>query len=80
MRNIVLLYILSTLNSKCFFALVKRDRVGTVNTKKIYTLKYKIVLFGPIGGTVCLINTVKKRKEVEFLLNYLSIYNYKSFI
>ena len=63
------------LDYKCFFALVKRDRVSTVNTRKIYILKCGIVLFGPIGGTVCLINIVEKRKEVEFLLNCFSTYN-----
>ena len=71
---------LSVLDSKCFFALMKRDKVGTINTKKIYTLKCGIVLFSPVGGTVYLINTVKKRKEVEFLLNCLSTYNCESFI
>ena len=71
---------LSVLNFKYFFILVKRDRIGTVNTKKIYTLKCGIVLFSPVGGIVCLINIVKKRKKVEFLLDCLSIYNCKSFI
>ena len=68
------------LNYRCFFTLIKRDRVNTINIREIYILKYKIVLFGPAGGTVCLINTVKKRKKVKFLLNCLSIYSRKSFI
>jgi len=71
---------LSALNYKCFFTLIKRNRVGTVDTGMIYTLKCGIVLFGPTGSIVCLINIVKKRKEVEFLLKCLSTYNYKSFI
>jgi len=71
---------LSALNYKYFFALIKRNRVSTVDTRTIYTLKYRIVLFSPIGSIVYLINTVKKRKKVEFLLDYLGIYNHKSFI
>jgi len=68
------------LNYKYFFTLIKRNRVGTIDTGIIYTLKCGIVLFGPTGNIVYLINTVKKRKEVEFLLNCLSTYNRKSFI
>ena len=71
---------LSTLNYECFFALIKRNRVGTIDIRIIYTLESKIVLFGPKGGIVCLINIVEKRKEVEFLLDCLGIYNRESFI
>jgi len=71
---------LSTLNYKYFFTLIKRNRVGTVDTKTIYTLEYKIVLFSLVGNIVYLINTVKKRKEIKFLLDYLGTYNRKSFI
>jgi len=71
---------LSALNYKYFFTLIKRNRVSTVDTGIIYTLEYRIVLFGPVGSIVYLINTVKKRKEVEFLLDCLSTYNHKSFI
>jgi len=46
----------------------------------IYTLEYRIVLFSPIGGIVYLINIVKKRKEVKFLLDCLGTYNRESFI
>jgi len=80
MRNIALLYILSALNYKYFFTLIKRNRVSTVDTGIIYVLEYGIVLFNPIGSIVYLINIVEKRKEVEFLLDYFSTYNYKSFI
>ena len=68
------------LNYKYFFTLIKRNRVSTIDTKRIYTLEYGIVLFSPVGGIVYLINTVKKRKEVKFLLDYLSTYNRESFI
>jgi hypothetical protein len=68
------------LNYKCFFTLVKRDRVSTVNIKKIYILKCRIVLFSPVSSIVYFINTVKKRKEVEFLLNCFGTYNHESFI
>jgi len=71
---------LSALNYKYFFTLIKRNRVGTVDTGRIYTLECGIVLFGPTGGTVYLINTVKKKKEVKFLLDCLGTYNRKSFI
>jgi len=71
---------LSALNYKCFFTLIKRNKVSTVDTKTIYILEYRIVLFSPAGNIVYLINIVKKRKEVEFLLDYLSTYNHKSFI
>ena len=71
---------LSALNYKYFFTLIKRNRVSTINTKKKYALKYGIVLFGPADGTIYLINIVKKKKEVKFLLNCFSTYNYKSFI
>ena len=71
---------LSALNYKWFFALIKRNRVGTVDTGMIYTLECGIVLFSPIGGIVYLINIVKKRKKIKFLLDCLGIYNYKSFI
>jgi len=68
------------LDYECFFALIKRNRVGTIDTRIICALEYGIVLFSPIGGTVCLINIVKKRKKVEFLLEYLGTYNRESFI
>jgi len=68
------------LNYKYFFTLIKRNRIGTVDTGTIYILKCGIVLFSPINSIVYLINTVKKRKEVEFLLDYLSTYNRESFI
>ena len=71
---------LSALNDKCFFALIKRNGVGTVDTEIIYILKSGIVLFGPAGGIMCLINTIKKRKKIEFLLDCLSTYNCKHFI
>jgi len=71
---------LSALNYKYFFTLIKRNRVSAVDTRTIYTLKYKIVLFSPAGSIIYLINTIKKRKEVEFLLDCLGTYNYKSFI
>ena len=71
---------LSVLNYKYFFALIKRNRVSTIDTKIIYTLECGIVLFSPIGGIVYLINIVKKRKEVKFLLDYLGTYNRESFI
>jgi len=71
---------LSALNYKYFFTLIKRNRVSTINTRTIYALKYRIVLFSLIGSIIYLINIVEKRKEVEFLLDYFSIYNYKSFI
>jgi len=71
---------LSILNYKYFFTLIKRNKVGTVDTGIIYTLEYRIVLFGPIGSIIYLINIVKKRKEIEFLLDCFSTYNYKSFI
>ena len=71
---------LSALNYKYFFTLIKRNRVSTIDTGIIYTLECGIVLFSPVGGIVYLINIVKKRKEVKFLLNCLSTYNYKSFI
>ena len=80
MRNIILPSMLSTLDYKYFFTLIKRNRVSTVDTGMIYTLECGIVLFSPIGGIVYLINTVEKRKEVEFLLDCLGTYNYKSFI
>jgi len=71
---------LSALNYKYFFTLIKRDKVSTIDTRKIYALKRGIVLFSPVGSIIYLINIVKKRKEVEFLLNCFSTYNYKSFI
>jgi len=71
---------LSALNYKYFFTLIKRNRVSTVDTGIIYTLECGIVLFSPIGGIIYLINIVKKRKEVEFLLDCFSTYNHKSFI
>ena len=71
---------LSALNYKYCFTLIKRNRVGTIDTRMIYALEYEIVLFGPAGSIVCLINIVKKRKKVEFLLDCLGTYNYKSFI
>jgi len=71
---------LSALNYKYFFTLIKRNRIGTIDIKMIYTLEYKIVLFSPIGSIIYLINTVKKRKKVEFLLDCLGTYNHKSFI
>jgi len=80
MRNIALSYILFVLDYECFFALIKRNRVGTIDTGIICALEYGIVLFGPVGGIVYLIDIVKKRKEVEFLLECLGTYNYKSFI
>jgi len=70
----------SALDYKYFFTLIKRNRVSTIDTRIIYTLECGIVLFSPIGSIVYLINIVKKKKEVEFLLDCLSIYNYKSFI
>jgi len=79
-RNIALPCMLSALNYKYFFALIKRDKVGTIDTKKIYTLERGIVLFSLAGSTIYLINIVKKKKEVEFLLDCLGTYNYKSFI
>ena len=80
MRNIALPYILSELNYKYFFTLIKGNRVSTIDTRIIYTLEYRIVLFSPIGSRVYLINTVKKRKKVKFLLNCLGTYNRESFI
>jgi len=80
MRNIILPSMLSTLDYKYFFTLIKRDKVSTINIKKIYTLKYRIVLFSPTDNIVYLINTVEKRKKIKFLLNYLGIYNHESFI
>jgi len=79
-RNIALPHILSALNYKYFFTLIKRNRVSIIDTGIIYALEYKIVLFGPIGSIVYLINIVKKRKKVEFLLDCLGTYNCKSFI
>ena len=71
---------LSELNYEYFFTLVKGNRVSTIDTGTIYTLECRIVLFSPIGSRVYLINIVKKRKEVKFLLNYLGTYNRESFI
>jgi len=71
---------LSVLDYKYFFALIKRNRVSTVDTGMIYMLECGIVLFSLAGSIVYLINTVKKRKEVEFLLDYLGTYNHESFI
>jgi len=71
---------LSALNYKYFFALIKKDKVSTIDTRKIYTLKRRIVLFSPAGNIIYLINIVKKRKKVEFLLDCLGTYNYKNFI
>jgi len=71
---------LSALNYKYFFTIIKRNRVSTIDTGMIYTLEYGIVLFSPIGSIVYLINIVKKRKEVKFLLDCLSTYNRESFI
>ena len=71
---------ISALNYKYFFTLIKRNRVSIIDTRIIYTLEYRIVLFSPTGSIVYLINTVKKKKEIEFLLDCLSTYNYKSFI
>ena len=63
-----------------FFALIKRNSVDTVDIKKIYVLEYGIFLFSPADGAVCLIDIVKKRKEVKFLLDYFGTYNRESFI
>ena len=71
---------LSALNYKYFFTLIKRDKVSTIDIRKIYILEHKIVLLSPTGNIIYLINIIKKRKKVEFLLNYFSTYNYKSFI
>ena len=71
---------LSVLNYKYFFTLIKKNKVSTVDTRIIYILEYGIVLFGPAGNIIYLINIIKKRKEVKFLLDCLSTYNYKSFI
>jgi len=71
---------LSALNYKYFFALIKRDRVSTIDSRKIYALKRGIVLFSLVGSIIYLINIVKKKKKVEYLLDYLGTYNYKSFI
>ena len=68
------------LNYKYFFALIKRNRVSTIDIRIIYILEYGIVLFSPVGSIIYLINIVKKRKKVEFLLDCLGTYNYKSFI
>ena len=75
MRNIALPYMLSALDYKCFFTLIKRNRVSTINIGFIYALKSGIVLIGPKGSILYLINTVKKKKKVKFLLNCLSTYN-----
>jgi len=71
---------LSVLNYKYFFTLIKRNKVSIIDTRIIYTLEYRIVLFSPIGSIIYLINIVKKKKEVKFLLDCFSTYNYKSFI
>ena len=64
MRNIALPYILSVLNYKYFFTLIKRNRVSTIDTGTIYALKSRIVLFSPIGGIVYLINIIKRAVEI----------------
>ena len=71
---------LSALDYKYFFVLIKRNGVSTVDTETIYVLESGIVLFSPAGGIVCLVDTVKKRKKIEFLLDCLSTYNCKHFI
>jgi len=66
---------LSVLDYKCFFALIKRNRVSTIDIGFTYVLESGIVLIGPKGNILYLIDIVEKKKEVKFLLDCLSTYN-----